>query len=291
VILWSPGAPWIAASPEDGVTSPFDPERSHGEWNVCEVVAWGGIGIHQLNGKVVLVLMNPRYVEDGRETPLVRGRLQVQSEGAEIFYRTIETRRLTEIPVELLSHVPAWPAEDAGFQPLLGKHSGDGWAQCGPGHFALTNGVATGIGGMGLWWYTNRMFTNFVLRGEWIQEGAIADSGVFVRFPNPGQDPWVAVHRGHEMEIGDPNPEDPTWRTGSIYPFQASVTANARPYGEWNDYEMVCLGHNYSIRINGRLITTWTDPKERCLAGYIGLQNYDDGKIVRHRNLRIQPLP
>jgi hypothetical protein len=35
---------------------------------------------------------------------------------------------------------------------------------------------------------------------------------------------------------------------------------------------------------------TWTDAKHRPL-GYIGLQNYNDGKIVRHRSVRIKELP
>jgi hypothetical protein len=130
-----------------------------------------------------------------------------------------------------------------------------------------------------------------VLRGEFLQEQPIADSGVFVRFPNPGNDPWVAVKRGHEFEIGDPNPENPTWRTGSIYPFKAATKANTRTPGEWNQFEMVCIGHNYSVRINNEVVTTWTDAKERSISGFIGLQNYNDGKTVRFRELRIKELP
>ena len=43
--------------------------------------------------------------------------------------------------------------------------------------------------------------------------------------------------------------------------------------------------------VAGALITTWTDPKRRSASGFIGLQNYNDGKTVRHRNLRIKDLP
>ena len=114
---------------------------------------------------------------------------------------------------------------DMPFIPLFSNENLKQWRQCGPGRFVMTNGIATGQGGMGLWWFAGRQFTNFVLRGEFVQEQEIADSGVFLRFPDPGKDPWVAVHKGHEMEIGDPAPKDPTWRTGSIYPFQASVKA------------------------------------------------------------------
>lgn len=186
--------------------------------------------------------------------------------------------------------IPSNADGEEGFVPLLSEGTVMNWRQSGPGRFRFEKGIATAEGGMGLWWYTNRMFTNFVMRGEFLQDQALADSGVFIRFRDPGNDPWNAVKTGHEVEIGDPEPEKPTWRTGSIYPFQASVQANTRPAGQWNEYEIVCEDQNYSVRINGRLVTTWTDPAGRTAFGYIGLQNYDDGKAVRHRNLRVKEL-
>jgi hypothetical protein len=208
---------------------------------------------------------------------------------------------LLSVMVSALAADPAGPTpsagaapkagDEAGFLPLFSDEALKHWRQCGPGRFVVTNGVATGEGGMGLWWYAARPFTNFVLRGEFMQEQEIADSGVFVRFPDPGNDPWIAVNQGHEMEIGDPNPQDPTWRTGSIYPFQASAKANTKPLNQWNNFEMVCVGHTYTVKINGEVVTAWTDPKQRSAAGYVGLQNYNDGKTVRHRHLRIKELP
>jgi hypothetical protein len=290
VILWEPGGPVLRGVAE-GVTSPLDPERP-GEWNVCEVFAWGHAALHVLNGQVVLALTNPRYREAGRDVRLERGRIQIQSEGAEIFYRRLEARPLTGIPPALMPHVPAEARDESGFQPLFGQDAGDGWAQCGPGGFTLSNGVATAYDGMGLWWHTNRMFTNFVLRGEWRLEAPDADSGVFVRFPDPGNDPWNAVKHGHEMEIGDdPAGQDPAWRTGALYPFRPPRHVRLRPAGEWNEYEFTCIGHHYAIRINGELVTTWTDPQRRTTHGYIGLQNYQAGKNSQHRRLRIKELP
>jgi hypothetical protein len=174
---------------------------------------------------------------------------------------------------------------------LLSEAALKDWKQCGPGRFVVSNGVATGEGGMGLWWYSARPFTNFILRGEFLQEQELADSGVFLRFPDPKNDPWIAVNQGHEMEIGDPNPKDPTWRTGSIYPFAASSSANTKPLGQWNRYEIRCENQDYSVRINGKLVLKWKDPKQRTQAGYVGLQNYNDDKSVRHRNLKIMELP
>jgi hypothetical protein len=99
------------------------------------------------------------------------------------------------------------------------------------------------------------------------------------------------VHKGHEFEIGDPKPAKAKDGTGAIYPFKGPVEVPVKAYGEWNDYEITCIDQNYSFRLNGKLITTWTDPKHRSAAGFVGLQNYNDGKVVRHRNVRIKDLP
>lgn len=200
-------------------------------------------------------------------------------------------RIFTPLAVILCLISAAASDEKDGFSNLFSDDALKQWRQCGPGHFNVTNAIATGEGGMGLWWYSGRQYTNFILRGEFVQEQEIADSGIFLRFPDPKNDPWNAVHQGHEMEIGDPEPNDPTWRTGSIYPFKASDKASTRPVGQWNQYEITCIDQNYSVRINGELILKWTDPKSRTRSGYIGLQNYNDGKTVRHRNLRIKELP
>lgn len=289
-IVWRKGAPRLEATPANGITPPFDVEQVFGNWNTVEVVFWAGQCIHILNGHVNLVAVNPRYQEGGVWRPLWRGKIQLQSEAAEVFYRRPEIRPLYEVPVEWREHLLSPAAGEEGFMPLLEGAALAQWRQAGPGRFTVADGVATAEGGMGLWWYSGRAFTNFVLRGEFVQEQDLADSGVFVRFPDPGGDPWVAVRRGHEFEIGDPNPEKPTWRTGSIYPFHASTTANTRPAGHWNTFELVCHGHNYSVRINDRVVTTWTDTTRRTASGHVGLQNYDDGKTVRFRNLRVKDL-
>ena len=287
-IVYKKGAPRITAAPHNGITPPFDDERPLGQWNTVEVIYWADQCLHLLNGKVNMVLTNPRYVKDNLVTPLRSGKIQLQSEAAELFYRNIQVRHINEIPSEHFALIPKAQDDDSGFVDLFGS---GGWKQCGPGSFSLQDGVATAKGGMGLWWHTNKLFTNFVLRCEFVQEQDAADSGIFVRFPDPGNDPWVAVKRGHEIEIGEANPKNPTWRTGAVYPFHAPVKANTKAAGEWNDCEIVCVDHSYSVRINGDLINTWTDEKQRSAHGYIGFQNYDDGKTVRFRKLRVKTLP
>jgi hypothetical protein len=195
------------------------------------------------------------------------------------------------IPSDVARLLPL-SGDEAGFRRLFGRDASDGWAQCGLGSFTLTNGVATSHGGMGLWWYTNQMFTNFVVRGEWRMESRESDSGVFVRFPDPGQDPWQAVKHGHEMEIGDdPSGKEPAWRTGALYPFWPPTHVPTKPIGEWNNYEFAAIGQTYLVRINGETVAVWTDPTRRTTHGCVGLQNYQEGKGTQHRNFRIRELP
>jgi hypothetical protein len=291
-IVWRRGAPRLTATSANGITPPFDVEQVFGNWNTVEVVFWGGHCIHILNGHVNLIVAHPRYEEGGRWHALTQGRIQLQSEAAEVFYRNPEVRPLYELPPALLDETISLVAEqEEGFAPLLADGMLKDWKQAGPGKFTVEQGIATGEGGMGLWWYAGKQFANFVLRGEFLQEQEIADSGVFLRFPDPGEDPWVAIRKGHEVEFGDPKAEKPEARSGAIYPYHAPVMSNTKPPGQWNNYEIVCRGHDYSVRINGKLINTWTDMAKRASSGFIGLQNYNDQKIFRHRNVRIKPLP
>jgi len=290
-VVYSPGASRYTVQPHEGITSPIDPELPHGQWNTVEVIAWGNTCIHLLNGKVVLVISNPRVRADGGERRLMHGRIQLQSEAAELWYRRLEARPIEAIPDYLHGIVPSEPGSEEGFIPLLEGPAASQWAQAGPGHFTVHDGVATGHGGMGLWWHTGRTFSNFILRGEWRQAGPRSDSGVFFRFPNPGHDPWIAVRQGHEMEIGEARPARASEGTGSFYPFHGPATlAPLKPVGEWNGYELMCIGPNYTLRINGRLVHTWTDTQSRPLSGHVGLQNYDYPDAVQHRRLRIKPI-
>lgn len=69
-------------------------ERPHGEWNLMEVIAQGQTIIHKVNGHEVLRVYNSRQNIDGKLVPLTRGKIQIQSEGAEVFYRNIEIKSL-----------------------------------------------------------------------------------------------------------------------------------------------------------------------------------------------------
>lgn len=80
-------------------------ENPHGEWTTVEVYTVGTKAIHVVNGHVVLAIENMRLKEDG--TPLSKGLIQIQSEGAETYYRNLKIRPLKTFPPKL--------AKDAAF--------------------------------------------------------------------------------------------------------------------------------------------------------------------------------
>jgi len=65
-------------------------EHPRGEWNEMEVIAKGNTITHIVNGKVVLQASNSSQIINGEKKPLTKGKIQLQSEGAEIFYKDIE---------------------------------------------------------------------------------------------------------------------------------------------------------------------------------------------------------
>jgi type 1 glutamine amidotransferase len=166
-----------------------------------------------------------------------------------------------------------------------------GWSQAGPGSFTNADGTLTSVGGMGLYWYSAKQFTNYSLKLDWKLDGD-DNSGVFVGFP-PSTDPWSAVNNGYEVQIDATDAADRT--TGSVYGFKAAdLRARDRalnPPGEWNTYELLVRGERLQVFLNGTKINDFTnrDPA-RSLAGHIGLQNHGDSDTVAFRHVRIKEL-
>jgi hypothetical protein len=75
-----------------------DAEKPTGEWNTIDLYCYNGTSIHVMNGTVCMILTNSRQAEGDREIPLLKGKIQIQSEGAEIFYRNIRISRIDKLP-------------------------------------------------------------------------------------------------------------------------------------------------------------------------------------------------
>jgi hypothetical protein len=79
-----------------------DAEKPAGQWNTLDLYCHGDTSIQVVNKKVMMVLYRNRQMDNGRELPLTRGKIQVQSEGAEVYYRQIKIRSINELPAEML---------------------------------------------------------------------------------------------------------------------------------------------------------------------------------------------
>mgnify|MGYP005814280487 CR=1 FL=1 len=74
-----------------------DAEKPMGEWNTVDIYCLGGNSVHVINGTVVMKLFNSRQPVEGKEIPLTKGKIKIQTEGAEVYYRNIQVRPITEI--------------------------------------------------------------------------------------------------------------------------------------------------------------------------------------------------
>jgi type 1 glutamine amidotransferase len=77
-----------------------DMEKPVGEWNTLEVICLGTSSIHIINGKVVSAVENAKSTLKEVPQPLSSGRILLQSEGAEAYYKDIKIKAILSIPEE-----------------------------------------------------------------------------------------------------------------------------------------------------------------------------------------------
>jgi hypothetical protein len=78
-----------------------DGENPTGQWNTLDLYCHGDTSVHVVNGKVMMVLFHNRQLENGQELPLIKGKIQIQSEGAEVYYRGIKIQSIDHLPANL----------------------------------------------------------------------------------------------------------------------------------------------------------------------------------------------
>lgn len=199
----------------------------------------------------------------------------------------------------------------------------EGWRQAPGGSFQLRDdGSLRSQGGLGMFWYAAEEFGDFSLKLEFqdVAPGNTrANSGVFVRFPDPrtpqderaecgsgtSSEAWVAIYCGQEIQIYDGQTGEPQ-KTGSVYNFDPVGLADAgvTDKGVWNEYEIRVVGQQYTIIRNGVVINEFDnspgtessragDPPtdlRQFLSGYVGLQNHGNSDLIEFRNIRVMDL-
>jgi choline dehydrogenase-like flavoprotein len=185
----------------------------------------------------------------------------------------------------------------------VGDGSLRGWQMAGSGGFIELGGnIVESAGGIGLLWFTQEEFDNFLLHVEWRASDITDNSGVFIRFPalgssDPANDWKLAVDQGYEIQIDDRgiNPDagtinDPLHQTGAIYGIAAASHLASKPVGQWNTFEIEARGQEIRVTLNGDLVSQLTGSGSRPAKGHIGLQNHHPGSRVQFRNIQIEQL-
>jgi glucose/arabinose dehydrogenase len=169
-----------------------------------------------------------------------------------------------------------------------------GWRHASGGSFArLADCSIKTVGDIGMLWWPGERFDNYSLKLDWKLAGD-DNSGIFVGFPDPGNDWNVAFTRGHEVQIDATDDADST--TGAIYNYSApdAVARDAalNPPGQWNAYEIIVEGQRIQVFLNGAKVNDYTntDPNRMTVPGFIGIQNHGVGDDVFFRNIRLKKL-
>jgi hypothetical protein len=179
------------------------------------------------------------------------------------------------------------------FTYLFNGQSIDGWRMAGPGKFVLIeyDKSLQSEGGMGLLWYAKKKYKDFILKIDWKVNRRNDNSGVFIRFSNPDNDPWVAVNTGYEIQIDDLAMPDgnPIHKTGAIYNFAAPSNPRSKSVGEWNTFEIEATNQKYGVVLNGKKVIS-EFIGNRLTEGYIGIQNHDADSHVSFKNIMIKEI-
>ncbi len=188
----------------------------------------------------------------------------------------------------------------AEWKQLFDGKSTAGWEMVGPGRFEVENGLLKTEGGMGLLWYKGEKFGNTTLRIVFKTASERANSGVFIRLPEPPPDPWYGVHNGYEVQIDAAGDE---WHcTGAIYSLSKAAARAQKSNGEWNTMEIQLQGNRTIVRLNGKVVNDfrsdqevpprkmWYEPVRgpRPDMGFIGLQNHDAASLVYFREISVR---
>jgi hypothetical protein len=96
-LIYRRGAPLVTGHTRRIVRAPV-PEKPHGQWNTLDLYCVDQTSAHVVNGGTAMVVSGLRRRVDGREVPLTRGKIQLQSEAAEVFYRNVTIRPIRGIP-------------------------------------------------------------------------------------------------------------------------------------------------------------------------------------------------
>ena len=296
-------------------------------WNTLEVIVRGDRATHIVNGVINMRVKDIRGWDAGTNSwvKVDHGRIALQAESAEIFYRNIRMRPLTpadDMPpeprlTEVWYPVPprVTPGATAGAPPsdaiiLFDGKNLDAWKSTkedGPARWSIVDGqmvVAPGTGDI----QTREKFGDVQLHLEWWGPGLPADK-VNQDRGNSG----VFLQDIYEVQVLD-NFENKTYvngMVGSIYKQYPPLANAAWPAERWQTYDIIFTAPRFAadgsltsaarltVLLNGVLVqnnvtlkggTTYIGAPSYFPHGDLPLRLQDHGHLVRYRNIWLRKL-
>jgi hypothetical protein len=102
--VFTPGAPALPFGEKANgrsIKKQTDAEKPLGEWNTVDLYCFGQKSVHVINGITVMKNDKSGLEKDGVITPLTSGKIQLQSEGGELFIKSIDIQPISKLPKEL----------------------------------------------------------------------------------------------------------------------------------------------------------------------------------------------
>jgi hypothetical protein len=194
-------------------------------------------------------------------------------------------------------------------QPIFNGKDIDGWVAEGAKEFKGKDGktgpvwtVRDGMlhcqgQGFGFLRYTKQEYGDFAFHVEYRMLNPKCNSGIGIRTrafdPKQSKATRPSIY-SYEIQIFDDGAKPPdTHSTGSLYRYVAPRVSSAKPVGEWNVADIVCVGPRIRVTINDQKLidvdqTSIAEIKDKPLKGFVCLQNH--GGVLDFRNIRIREI-
>lgn len=188
-----------------------------------------------------------------------------------------------------------------GFVSIFNGKSLDGWIGA-KETYQVQDGMIVSLPGKGGNMVTQKEYSDFVIRFEF-QLTPASNNGIGLRIPLGAH----AATQGMEIQILDE--KDAKYRKlkpyqyhGSVYGVIPSKQGHLKPLGEWNQQEILCIGKQVTVILNGETIVNGNiqdavkggamddreHPGVNRDSGHIGLLGHKT--VVRFRNLRVKEI-
>ena len=296
-------------------------------WNTVEVIVRGDRATHIVNGVVNMRVSDLKGWDAGTNSwvKVDHGKILLQAEAAEVFYRNIKVRPLTPAddmpPDPKLTEVwfPVPPKVTPGAKPgaapsdalmLFDGKSLDGWKSAKDGGavgWKIDNGemvVGPGTGDI----QTKAAFGDVQLHVEW-RDPQLPPDKVNQDRGNSG----IFLQDVYEVQVLD-NFENPTYvngMVGSIYKQYPPLVNATFPAETWNTYDIIYTAPRFAsdgsltsparltVLLNGVLVqndsvlkggTTYIGAPSYRAHGDMPLRLQDHGHLVRFRNIWVRKL-